>query len=127
MNKSRQDTGELRRYYTKTEEGQKVSVNNSPRPRDDIRDKASYRSNSINNYYPTHPLNNSPSKTAPKLAITTMFGGNKFHSKESCYNFNMSITHLGSKSIGLSPVKSIPSVNQYNKKTIKTMHQQLKF
>ena len=34
----------------------------------------------------------------------------------------MTKTHVNQKSIGLSPVKSIASVDQYSKDTIKTMH-----
>ena len=66
------------------------------------------------------PIMKSPGKV-PKLSLTGMFGGNKFHSGASVYNY--SSNKINNKSIGLSPVKSVSAAHQFNKDTIRTMHQ----
>ena len=72
-------------------------------------------------YLPESPMKRSFINN-PKMAQTTIFGGNKFHSGTSVYNYGFSTHHNHSKSIGLSPVKNTPASTQYTKNTIKTMH-----
>lgn len=89
MGKSRQDTADLQRYYTKTEEKvrqeqdyyNKYSMNNSPRD-----ERLSFRASSIG-------AQGSQGKFH-KMNTTTIFGGNKFHSGLSNYNYNTR-THIG--------------------------------
>lgn len=86
MGKSRQDTADLNRYYTRTEEKVKLdqqmtdyanrfSQNNSPRD-----ERLSYRASSIG------AQGTSQGKLYTRMNTTTMFGGNKFHSGLSSYN-----------------------------------------
>jgi len=91
MGKSRQDTADLNRYYTRTDEKikreaddyvNKFSVNNSPRD-----ERLSFRASSIG-------AQGSSQGKFNRMNNTTMFGGNKFHSGLSNYNYTTK-THIG--------------------------------